>query len=78
MIAAAPFGTGNLMIHLTGSMYFFLDAYGPTAGASSLSANRLTGYATGGAFPFFIAQMYCGLGIAWALVRQVFCSDLHL
>jgi hypothetical protein len=65
VITAAPFGMGKLMIHLTGSMYF-LDAYGPTAGASSLSANRLTGYATGGAFPFFTAQMYHGLGIGWA------------
>jgi hypothetical protein len=75
VIAAAPFGMRNLMIHLTGSMYV-LDVYGPTAGVSSLSANGLTRYATGGAFPFFTAQMYHGSGIGWASSLLGFVSSV--
>lgn len=65
VIAVAPFGAGNLMIFVGGALYF-LDTYGPAAGASAFGANGLTRYAGGGACPLFVTQMYRALGIGWA------------
>ncbi|KAL6230142.1 hypothetical protein BDW75DRAFT_234638 [Aspergillus navahoensis] len=63
-IAAAPFGSGMVLVFLS-VMNYLIDAYTIYA-ASVLAANSVLRSLFGAAFPLFTQQMYANLGTQWA------------
>ncbi|KAF2458819.1 MFS multidrug transporter-like protein [Lineolata rhizophorae] len=73
IIAAVPFGWGNLSIFTSSAMYL-ADTYGSMYAASALGANGLLRYTLSAAFPLFTVQMYNTLGTGWATSLLGFVS----
>ncbi|KAK1758911.1 major facilitator superfamily transporter [Echria macrotheca] len=72
-VALIPFAWGNLCVFIS-TLQFTVDTYTGSVVASATSANSLTRYGLGGAFPLFAVQMYEKLGIAWATSLLGFIS----
>lgn len=71
VVAAVPFGWGNLCVFTASAMYL-VDTYAAINGASAMAANGLLRYVFGAAFPLFTLQSKI------ALRRDTLCSMIGL
>ncbi|KAK4623692.1 Citrinin biosynthesis cluster MFS transporter mrr1 [Fulvia fulva] len=70
IIAAAPIGTGVMLIFLQGLNYI-IDVYKINAN-SAIAANTFFRSWVGAAFPLFSTQMFINLGVPWAMSLLAF------